>query len=141
MEAGSGWAEGLFPELPLASLGKFFYQLPASLQLAAAQLGMWPQDAFGVFQRTQLPLGFLGWQVPGWCWWHLVSPLCVSEEPSGLCQGPHDAHGATVGAAGGQSYLTLCPAWLIVDCSLPSQEERQKQTLLFLQNCSPSLHS
>lgn len=41
------WAQGyIFPELPLASLGKFCYQLPAWLQLA--QPGMWLQDVFSL---------------------------------------------------------------------------------------------
>lgn len=87
----SSWKQGqgyIFPELPLASLGKSCYQLPAWLQLAMAQPEMWLQDAFCVFWQIQLPLSLLGWQVPGLFWWHRVSPVCVLEEASGLCQGP-----------------------------------------------------
>ena len=74
-EAGLRWAAGLFPELPPALLGKSRYQLSAWLQLATAQPGIWPLDGYCVCQQIRPPVGSSGWQAPGWCQWHLVSPL------------------------------------------------------------------
>lgn len=97
--SSSHWAAGLFPELPLASLGKFCYQLPAWFQLtrdvATRCLLCFPADPAALG-----PPGLAGAGVV------LVAP----REPR-VCFGgtlwavprPCDAHGA---AAGGQPYLT-----------------------------------
>lgn len=91
-------------------------------------------------------MGSLGWWVPGQCWQHLMSLLCISGEPSGCAKCP----------------VTLVPllqvlreVGLISPCAEPGslliillpfrKKGGKKPPYFFLQNCyltlfAPSLH-